>query len=324
LRPSSWACRHDGAAHANAAQRFRGVKMHSEEITARSHTTSPVIVACLAATWFVWGSTYLVIKLALVSFPPFFQGGTRFLVAGTLLLLWVWLRRQELPTLVQWRNAVIVGAVMLGGNMGGVVYAEQTVASGLVVTFIAIVPALMTIANLPFGIRPSRLEVLGIGLGIVGVLLLVRGEAFTASPAGLIAITIAALGFSIGSVLSQHVFRLAPAFAGFASQMICAGAVLMLLSLLAGETFHWPPQPLAAAAWMYLVVFGSLIAFCAYMVLLARTRPALASSNSFANPVIGTFLGVSLGGEKVTSQEWLAVGIIVLGVTMLILGRPGR
>jgi len=308
-----------------SAPRSSFLKRLIDRLAVSSTTTrariSPLILACLAATWFVWGSTYLAIKFALVSFPPFFQGGTRFLVAGTHLLLWVWWRGQKMPTLVQWRNAAIVGAVMLGGNMGGVTYAEQSVASGLVVAFIAIVPALITISSLPFGIRPSRLEVIGIGLGIVGVMLLVRGEAFTASPAGLIAITIAAVGFSIGSALSQHVFPLAPAFAGFASQMICGGVVLMLLSLLAGESFHWPPQPLAAAAWMYLVVFGSLIAFCAYMVLLSNTSPALASSNSFVNPVIGMLLGVSLGGEKVTSHEWFAVGIIVLGVTMLILGR---
>lgn len=282
---------------------------------------SPLILACLAATWFVWGSTYLAIKFALVNFPPFFQMGTRFLVAGTLLLLWAWWRRQKMPTLTQWRNAAIVGALMLGGNVGGVAYAEQTVASGLVVAFIAIVPALITIASLPFGIRPSRLEAIGIGIGIVGVLLLVRGDAFTASSAGLIAMTIAALAWSIGSVLSQHVFPLAPASAGFSSQMICGGVVMLVLSLLTGETFHWPPQPLAAAAWMYLVVFGTLIAFSAYMVLLSNTSPALASSNSFVNPVIGMFLGISLGGEKVTSHEWFAVGIIVLGVTMLILGR---
>lgn len=284
-------------------------------------TLSPLIRACLAATWFVWGSTYLAIKFALVSFPPYLQMGTRLLVAGTLLLLWAWWRRRKLPTLVQWRNATIVGALMLAGNQGGVAYAEQSVASGLVVAFIAIVPALITIASLPFGIRPSRLEVIGIGLGIVGVLLLVRGEAFTASPAGLIAMTIAAFGWSIGSVLSQHVLPLACGFAGFASQMICGGVVLMGLSLLAGETFHWPPQPLAVAAWMYLVVFGSLIAFSAFMVLLANTGPALASSNSFVNPVIAMLLGISLGGETVTSHEWLAVGIIVLGVTVLILGR---
>jgi drug/metabolite transporter (DMT)-like permease len=281
---------------------------------------SPLILACLAATWFIWGSTYLAIKFALVSFPPFFQMGTRFLVGGTLLFLWVWLRRQKMPTLAQWRNAAIVGTLMLAGNVGGVAYAEQTVASGLAVAFIAIVPALITIASLPFGIRPSRLEALGIGIGFVGVLLLVRGDSFAASSAGLIAIIVAALGWSIGAVLSQHVFPLAPAFAGFSSAMICGGVVLLVLSLLSGETFHWPPQPFAAVVWVYLVVC-SLIAFSAYMVLLSRTRPALASSNSFVNPVIGMFLGVSLGGERVSSHEWLAVGIIVLGVTMLILGR---
>jgi len=282
---------------------------------------SPLVLACLAATWFVWGSTYLAIKFALASFPPFFQIGTRFLVAGILLLLWAWWRGQRMPTLIQWRNAMIVGALMLVGNTGGVAYTEQTVASGLVVAFIAIVPVLMTIASLPFGIRPSRLEVVGIGLGFLGVLLLVRAEAFTASPAGLVAMIIAALGWSIGSVLSQHVLPLAPASTGFASEMICGGGILMMLSLLAGETVHWPPQPLAAAAWLYLAIFGSLIAFCAYMVLLANTRPALASSNSFVNPVIGMLLGVYLGGETVTGHEWLAVGIIVLGVAVLILGR---
>lgn len=278
---------------------------------------------CLAATWFVWGSTYLAIKLALPSLPPFFQIGTRFLAAGGLLLLGAAWLGQPMPTPAQWRNAAIVGILMLVGNTGGVAYAEQTVASGLVVAFIAVVPPLITIASLPFGIRPSRLELLGIALGLFGVLLLVRGDAFTASPAGVIALIVAALGWSIGSVLSQHVFPLAPAAGGFASEMICAGVVLIGLSVLTGETVRWPLQPVAVIAWLYLVVFGSLIAFSAYMVLLARASPALASSNSFVNPVIGLLLGVTLGGETVTSQEWLAVSIILSGVGMLILARGG-
>lgn len=282
---------------------------------------SPLILACLAATWFVWGSTYLAIKFALVSFPPFFQMGARFVVAGILLFAWVLWRRQPLPTLAQWRNATLVGVLMLGGGMGGTAFAEQTVASGLVVAFIAITPALITIASLPFGIRPTRLEVVGIGIGIVGVLLLVGGAGFSASPAGLIAITTATLSWAIGSVLSRHVLPLAPASSGFSSEMICGGLFLLLLSMATGETFAWPPQPLAAAAWVYLVVFGSLIAFVAYMVLLASTSPALASSYSFVNPVIAMLLGISLGGESVTTHEWLAVGIIVGGVTVLVLGR---
>ncbi len=282
---------------------------------------SPPILACLFATWIIWGSTYLGIKFALASFPPFFQGGSRFLIAGSLLLLWVAWRRKQMPTLVQWRNGLVVGAIMLGSNMGGVVYAEQTVASGLVVSFIAVVPALVTIFSLPFGVRPTRLEIAGIALGIVGVLLLVQGAAFTASPAGVIAMIIAAIGFAVGAVLSQHVLRLAPGFGGYATQMLGAGVVLMALSFLAGERFSWPPQAGAAVAWVYLVIFGSLIAFTAYMFLLGNTRPALATSSSFVNPVVGVLLGVSLGGETVTSHEWLAIGIITFGVTVLILGR---
>jgi len=284
-------------------------------------TLSPRIVACLAATWFIWGSTYFAIKIALLGLPPFVQNGTRFLLAGSILMAWARWRRQTMPTLAQWRNAAVVGTLMLSANVGGVAFAEQWLASGLVTAFIAIVPALITVASLPFGVRPSRLEVLGIVLGFVGVLLLVRGATFTASPVGVLAIVTAALGWSIGSVLSQHVLRLAPAAAGFASAMLCAGGVLLALSIITGERLSWPPPPVAALAWIYLSIFGSLIAYSAYMTLLANTRPAIATSNSFINPVIAMFLGVSIGGEMVTRQEWLAVGTIVLGVTVLILGR---
>lgn len=283
-----------------------------------------MVPACLIATWFVWGSTYLAIKFALVSFPPFFQIGTRLLVAGLLLIAWSWWRGQAMPTLIQWRNAALLGTVMLGANQGGVAYAEQSVASGLVVAFVACTPAVITLAGLPAGLKPTRLELLGIGIGVIGVLLLIRGASFSSSPGGLIAMTAAVLGWSIGSILSQRALPLAPRAPGYASQMICGGIVLMVVSLLARETFHWPPQPLASAAWLYLVIFGSLIAFTAYMVLLSSTGPVLATSYSFVNPVIGMLLGVSLGGERVTSHEWIAVGIIVFGVTAVVLGRGLR
>ena len=292
--------------------------------TARTSALSPLIIACLAATWFIWGSTYLGIKFALLSFPPFFQMGTRFVVAGLLLLAWARWRGQPMPTLVQWRNATIVGALMLGCSMGGAAYAEQTVASGLVVAFAAITPAVITLASLPFGIRPSRLEVLGIAIGMIGVFVLIRGAGFASSPAGLMAMTIATLGWSSGSVLSQNVFRLAQGAAGFASQMFCGGLVLLVASLLARESFHWPSQPLAAAAWVYLVVFGSIIAFSAYMTLLSSTSTTLASSYCFVNPVIGMLLGVWLGGESATVREWIAVAVIVAGVTVVVVSRGLR
>jgi drug/metabolite transporter (DMT)-like permease len=282
---------------------------------------SPLLLACLAATWFIWGSTYLAIKFALVSFPPFYQMGSRFLVAGLLLIAWLKWRGRALPTLVEWRNAAIIGALLLVSGMGFTAYSEQTVASGLIVAYIAIVPIIVTAMNLPFGIKPSRLELVGMLVGVAGVLMLVRGEAFTASPVGLAAITIACLSWSLGSVLSQTRFRLAPGAMGFASEMLCGSVALLLVAAAVGEHPEWPPQPLALWSWFYLVVFGSLLAFNAYMVLLSRVSGALASSYTFVNPVIALVLGIKLGGETVTGFEWAAAGVITAGVVLLVLGR---
>jgi drug/metabolite transporter (DMT)-like permease len=282
---------------------------------------SPLLVACLAATWLIWGSTYLAIKFALESFPPFYQMGSRFLVAGLLLIAWLKLRGRPLPTLLEWRNAAIIGTLLLVSGMGFTAYAEQTVASGLIVAYIAIIPIIVTAMNLPFGIKPTRLELAGMLVGVAGVLMLVRGQAFTASPAGLAAITIACVSWSLGSVLSQQRFRLAPGAMGFASEMLCGSVLLLLVAAAVGEVPEWPPRPLAAWSWVYLIVFGSLLAFNAYMVLLDRVSAALASSYTFVNPVIALALGISLGGEVVTLFEWAAAAVITAGVLLLVLGR---
>jgi len=282
---------------------------------------SPLLLACLAATWFIWGSTYLAIKFALVSFPPFYQMGTRFLVAGLLLIGWLKWRGHAFPTLVEWRNAAIIGTLLLVSGMGFTAYAEQTVASGLIVAYIAIIPIIVTVMNLPFGVKPSRLELVGMLVGVAGVLMLVQGDAFTASPVGLVAITIACVSWSLGSVLSQRRFPLAPGAMGFASEMLFGSVLLLLVAAALGERPGWPPQPLAAWSWVYLIVFGSLLAFNAYMVLLSRVSAALASSYTFVNPVIALALGIWLGGETVTGFEWAAAAVITAGVVLLVLGR---
>ncbi len=280
----------------------------------------PLLILCLVATWLVWGSTYLAIKYALLSFPPFFQMGTRFLFAGVLLLLWMRWRGAAWPDRTEWRNAWIVGALMLGGGMGGTALAEVTVGSGLVVAFIAVVPLMIAGLNLLWGVVPGRLEAAGIGLGLVGVLMLTQGAGFQASAAGLVAIATACVTWSVGSVLSQRSLPLAAGAMGFASEMVCGGVVLLGLSAVAGESPAWPPQPLALAAWFYLVVFGSLIAFNAYMLLLARASAGLASSYTFVNPVIAMLLGVAVAGEVVTRFEWAAAGVVLLGVVLMLRG----
>ena len=282
---------------------------------------SPLVVGCLAATWLVWGSTYLVIRFALAGFAPYFLMATRFVFAGAVLLAWQLARGAALPTTRQWGNALLVGTLMLGGGMGGVAYAEQSIGSGLVVAFIAVIPLLLVVINLAFGVRPRRTELLAVLVGLGGVLMLTQGVGMRASPAGLAAITIGTTGWALGSVLAQRGFALAPGATGFATEMLCGGLALLLMSGLRGEPWHWPIQTGVWLAWWYLVMFGSLIAFSAYMLLLARTTSSVAASYSLVNPVVALFLGVTLGGETVSNWEWFAAGVVMIGVVLLFSGR---
>lgn len=288
---------------------------------------SPLIVACLAATWLVWGSTYLAIKWALVSFPPFFQMGTRFVAAGLLLGAFARWRGARWPDRGGWLSAGVLGALMLGGGYGATALASASVSSGLVVAFIAVVPALVALFQVPYGVRPSRLEAAGIALGLGGVLLLTRGQGFGASLPGLLAIAFACLTWSLGSVWALHGLpggrrlALAPGAMGYASQMLAGGLLLLGAAWAAGEQPVLPPDARSLACWAYLVVAGSIVGFSAYMLLLERTSAALASSYSFVNPVIGMVLGVTLGGEVVSGLEMLAAAITAGGVVLLLLGR---
>ncbi len=283
-------------------------------------TTSPSQIAlCLAATWLLWGSTFLAIKVALPGFPPFFQMGSRFLCAGLILLAWLRLvRGHSLPDARQWRNALIVGGLLLAGGGGGTAYAEQTVASGLAAALIAVEPAMMTCGHWAFGRKPTRREVIGILLGLCGVILLVSGSGFSSSMVGLSALTIAAFSWSAGSVLEVERLHTAPGLMGAASQMICGGGVLLTISAATREPLHWP-TPWSAVAWLYLVVCGSLLAFSAFAILLHSTRTSVAMSYTFVNPVVAALLGIGLAGETLTSVEMAGTAIIVASV-MLLLG----
>lgn len=290
-----------------------------------------LIVACLFATWVIWGSTYLAIKWALVSFPPFFQMGTRFVAAGLLLGAWAAWRGARWPTRDEWLSATVLGALMLGGGYGATAVAETSVSSGLVVAFIAVVPALVALGQWPYGLRPSRREWAGIALGLAGVLLLTRGQGFAASWSGLAAIAFACITWCAGSIWALHglpggrKLTLAPGAAGYASEMLVGGLMLLAASWAVGEQPQIPPDARSLACWAYLVVAGSLIGFSAYMVLLQRTGAALASSYTFVNPVIGLVLGVAVGGEVVSTLEWAAAGVVLAGVVLLLAGtrKPG-
>jgi drug/metabolite transporter (DMT)-like permease len=286
---------------------------------------APLLVPALLACYLVWGSTYLAIRYALLSFPPFLQMGSRFLVAGALLMSWVVFTRQPMPSRNQWRNALVVGSLMLGGGMGLIASAEQHVGSGLIAAFVAAFPMIASGIGLFFGKRPTRLEWIGMAIGLLGVLLLARGASFAAAPSALIASLAAIFFWSLGSTLSTTRLPIAPGPAGFASEMLCGGAVLMVISLALGEHRSFmqngPLRPEAVWALAYLVVFGSLIAFTAYLYLLAHATPSVATSYAFVNPVIAIVLGAFLAGEKVHGDEWLACAVILIGVILIFRGK---
>jgi drug/metabolite transporter (DMT)-like permease len=288
---------------------------------ALSRRFSPLILACLAATWFIWGSTYLAIRFALVGFPPLLMMGTRFVAAGGLLLAWMCWRGAPLPRWVEWRNALAVGALMLGCGMGCTAIAELTIGSGVVVAFIAVTPLLMVVLSMAYRVYPRPAEIAGVLVGLVGVVMLTQGAGFQASTAGLIAMLVACSGWSLGSVLSQRQLLLAPGPMGFASEMLCGGVVLLAASFARGEHLVAAPPAGAWLAWLYLTTFGSLLAFNAYMLLLSRASPSVAASYTYVNPVIAMLLGVGIGGERIVGWEWLSAAVILTGVVILFVNR---
>jgi len=288
---------------------------------------SPIVLACLGATWFVWGTMFLAIKWALVSFPPFYQMGSQFMVAGAVLAGVARVRGSAWPNQKQWVGGAIQGCLLVGAGYGFTAVAETSVSSGLVVAFTAIVPTLVALAELPYGVRPARRQAVGIVIGLVGILMMTQGQGFGASLGGLLAITAACVSWTLGSVWAVHglpgggKINTAAGFMGAASQMLTGGVVLLIASWAIGETPTWPPQPVALASWVYVVFAGSLISYTAYLVLLERTSPSLATSYTYVNPIVALILGVTLGAEVVTNYEWLAVFVVLCGVVLLMWRR---
>lgn len=276
----------------------------------------------LLLVYVVWGSTYLGIRLALEggALPLTMVSGGRFIVAGALMYAVLRWRGVAAPTPRQWRNLAIMGLTMLVLGNGMVVLAERTVSSGLAATAVASVPLWMALFGAMRGQNASRGEWLGIGIGFLGVVWLNAGSSLTASPQGLILLLIAPIGWAFGSVWSRGLNLPAP-FMTAAGQMLCGGVMLVVLGLLHGERpTSWPSMNgLAAVA--YLCVFGSIVAFTAYVWLLQNARPALVASYAYVNPVIAVILGVLIGHEHFGARDLLAMAVILAGVVVLTLAR---
>lgn len=273
----------------------------------------------------VWGSTYLAIRYTVVTFPPFLMGALRFLMAGVILYIFLRARGVSAPEKSHWKSALIIGALLLGGGNGGVVWAEKNVSSGLTALLVSVVPLWIAVVDAlrPGGRRPSALTTIGLLLGFAGLILLIGPESLSGPihlSAPLAALIVSPMMWSLGSVYSKHTPLPASPFMSTAIEMIAGGAVMLALSCLFGELNGFSFASVSRVAWVgfyYLVFIGALVGFTAYIYLLKNVSLPIASTYAYVNPVVAVILGWLIADESLTGRS-IAAGALVLAAVALI------
>jgi drug/metabolite transporter (DMT)-like permease len=277
------------------------------------------VVVALAALYVIWGSTYLALRYVVAALPGLLTAATRNLAAGAILFAFLRARGAAAPTRRQWLLAIPTGTLMFLFGNGFVALAEQRVASGLAAVACAAPPLFACAMTVPLGERHTRIEWAGVGLGFAGIVLLAIGD-LRAAPASGALLLLAPLGWALGSILSRRLAMPAGAMSA-AAQMLGGGAVTLGVALARGE--RWPAtlSGTAALSLVYLVIFGSLVAFSAYTFLLRHTTTALATSYAYVNPVLAVLLGAAIGGERPDARMLVPAALVVAGVATLVSGR---
>ena len=280
----------------------------------------PLLLA-FAGIYFVWGSTFLAIRFAVQTLPPLLMMGTRHLVAGILLFAWLRARRTPLPDPRLWRPALFSGAFCFLGCHGLLAWAERTVPSGLAALLSATLPIWMILLARALGqgseLTPKVLG--GIALGFAGVAVLVPFHA-DGVPWTSLAIVVCEVFWAIGAIFSRGVKGVVPPVTFAAMQMVCGGVLLWVVGLCFGEVSQLHAASFTTRSVLslgYLIVFGSLLTFTAYVWLLQVCSPAVVSTHSYINPVVAIFCGWALGGEALTSRTLIGTGIVLASVALV-------
>lgn len=287
------------------------------------------LIVAFAAVYVIWGSTYLAIRFAIETLPPFLMAGVRFLVAGGILYLWARLRGTPRPRMVHWRSALVVGALLLMLGNGLVVWAEQYINSGQASLLVATVPLWTVLIEWlrPGGARPGAAMIGGVVIGFAGLVLLVGpGASGALHLGGVVAVLLASLAWTIGSFYARSAPLPHSAVLTNGIEMLSGGALLLAMGLLLGEASQVELALISTRSLMallYLIIFGSLIAFSAYIYILTHASPTRVSTYAYVNPVVAVVLGWALAGEALTPRMALAAAIIVGSVILLTL-RPRR
>jgi len=285
------------------------------------------ILLAFAAVYVIWGSTYLGIRYAIETLPPFLMAGSRFLTAGVILFGWSIANRDRVPSLSQWLRALLVGALLLLGGNGGVTWAEKYIASGLAALLVASEPLWVVILNwIITRTRPNFKVLLGLLIGLAGVALLV-GRGLSAGGSGTLmrfvgagAVILATLAWASGSVYTNRRPLKTSTTMASALQMMTGGGLLLLMGVLTGDVSKLDVAHVSWTSWLaffYLTIFGSLVAFTAYSWLLKNVAPAIAATYAYVNPVVAVFLGWLIASEPITRNTIIAATIIVASVVLI-------
>ena len=281
------------------------------------------IALALISVYLVWGSTYLAIRIGLEGFPPFLMGFVRVSIAGALMYSVLRRRGEPAPTRAQWKTLAVLSIWMVLLSNGMVTYSENYVSSGLAAIAVASMPLWAALFGALRGRHPSRGEWTGLAIGFVGILWLNAGSALSATPQGMIALIVAPIAWAWGSVWSRDQKLPAP-FMSAAGQMLCGSVWMLATGLLSGERMHSIPSTSAVLAVAYLIIFGSIIGFTAYIWLLHHVRPALATSYAYINPPIAVLLGALLMHETFGIHDIGAMAVILVGVAIITLAKARR
>jgi drug/metabolite transporter (DMT)-like permease len=296
----------------------------------RRHASRAQIIAAFASIYLIWGSTYLAIRYAVETIPPFIMGGIRFVVSGALLYLWARSRGAPKPRRLHWRNAIIAGGFLLLGGNGAVVWAEQFVPSGLTALLVSILPFWLVIIEWvrPPRRRPHGAVLIGIVLGFIGIVVLVGpsdiGGHGDVSPIGALVLILGSLSWAIGSFWSRDAQLPESGLLTTGMEMLGGGALLLIVGALTGELSYIDIHRISNASvvgLVYLITFGSLLGFTSYIWLLDKVSPARLGTYAYVNPIVAVLLGWAIAGEKLSIRTAVAAAIVICAVAMITSAR---
>jgi drug/metabolite transporter (DMT)-like permease len=288
------------------------------------------VLIAFATLYLIWGSTYLAIRFAIETIPPFLMAGFRFAVAGAVLYIGARLAGAKRPSRIHWGTTTVIGGLLISCGNGAVVWAEQRVPSGLASLLVATVPIWMVLLDWARrdGRRPSSWVMTGLGLGFAGLALLVGPERLPGlgriDPVGAMVLIMGSIAWAVGSLYSLRAVLPDSRLLATAMEMLTGGLLLLLAGLLTGEGTGFQLSAVSlrsAASLVYLILFGSLVGFTAYIWLLNATTPARASTYAYVNPVVAVFLGWFMAGEPLSMRTVLAAAVIVSAVAVITTDR---